>query len=145
MERADTIMPDVNELENELIFLDERRRVVAALLSALREYNGSAATSEHGVTPIKRISEKRGRRPAPIVVATEEVALDLMDKTGLPVTTSDVLSEMQNRNISLPDRNPLNVISARLSNSDKFVGKRGRGYWFADRAWPTDDWQELLG
>ncbi|HEU4960801.1 MAG TPA: hypothetical protein VFT56_10360 [Sphingomonas sp.] len=137
----DHTLPSIDELEAELASLDERRRVTVALLEAARAYEatiGRTIRKQGNITG----REKRGRA-APAMAATENVAAGLMEARGTPVATSEVVEEMRRRGIELPGKNTNNVISARLSNSPKFVGRRGQGYWLADRPWPGDDFDSL--
>lgn len=127
-------LPTAEQLEAEMAALENRRRAAAALLSAMREYE--ATVSGNGIAvPVS--SNKASRRPAPAMEATENVAAELMEKAAGPVPTAEVVAEMQRRGMELPARNAANVISARLSNSDKFDGRRGQGYWFKGRPWPS--------
>lgn len=85
-----------------------------------------------------RIRE-RVRRPAPVMEATENAISNLLEMMEEPLSTGQLLEFLGTENeLNLPEQNPLNVLSARLSNSTKFVGRRGKGWWFADRPWPGD-------
>lgn len=135
-------MPTLAELESEIATLQERLRVTSALAVAMREYDatvGVKAKEASGMIIRRRV------RPAPSMGPTEQVARDLMLATGAPVGSSVVVEEMRRQGIAVPAKNPINVISARLSNNPKFQGRRGVGYWFADRNWPGDTNQDPLG
>ena len=69
---------------------------------------------------------------------TDRVAAELMEKTGRPVHTGAIASRMQTLGHTLPEKNARNIVSARMSNNSRFVGRRGEGWWFADRPWPTE-------
>lgn len=83
-------------------------------------------------------------RPAPIMQATEDLAAEMMEATGRPIKTMELVNEMAHRGLRLPEKNAINVISARLSNSPKFAGKRGRGWWFTDRPWPAEEMFDIV-
>ena len=135
-------LPTQKQLEAEMVALDSRRRATAALLSAMREYEATVSTLNEVAAPVSATG--KGRRAAPAMEATERVAAELMERAGGPITTIQVVAEMQSRGIELPTNKTNNVISARLSNSNKFKGKRGHGYWFANRPWPSDNLNSLL-
>lgn len=96
------------------------------------------ATWKIEVNPRPRVRE-RTRRPAPVMEATENLVTTLFDTMGVPLQTTQIIDLIGIENLNLPEQNPSNVLSARLSNSTKFVGRRGKGWWFADRPWPEDD------
>jgi hypothetical protein len=130
----------VEELQAEIAALDERRRVVKSLLDAMRAYESvsGAGHKVNGAVPQTK------RRRAPTMNETAAVAADLMEEVQGPVPTTQVVEEMRRRGLEVPAKNTNNVISARLSNNPKFQGRRGHGYWFADRPWPGDDFDALL-
>jgi hypothetical protein len=43
---------------------------------------------------------------------------------------------MSRRGLPVPDKNPLNVISARLSSQRSLKGRRDMGWWPIDKPWP---------
>lgn len=69
---------------------------------------------------------------------TENTAAKLMDDLKRPVSTGEIVKEQERQGHDLPE-NASNVVSARMSNSKKFRGRRGEGWWFADRPWPGDE------
>lgn len=119
-------VPTAEELEAEMAALEARRKAAAALLSALRDYEATAAVSVATSVPNGRA--KRDGRPPSLAEMTENIATELMEKTNAPVAISDVVEEMTKRGVPVPENNTNNVISARLSNSPKFKGRRGHGY-----------------
>lgn len=130
-------MPTIADLEREVAELNERLRVTTALLAAMRAYEekvGRRVREAEGV-----VVRERSRRAAGAMSDTERVASELMEQAGGPVQTGEVVKEMENRGLPVPGIKPVNVISARLSNNPRFKGRRGVGYWFADRPWPDED------
>lgn len=91
----------------------------------------------HEINPRLRVRE-RARRPAPITEATEKLALGVLEAMGEPLQTHQIMDLIGPENLNLPNEKPLNVLSARLSNSSKFQGRRGKGWWFADQPWPGE-------
>jgi hypothetical protein len=129
--------PTLEELEQQLAELNEQQRVTAALVEALRAYEQKVVTKNAAPTqPV--IRQRSPSRSSSAMEATERVAILLMDIIGGPVQTSQVVDEMRDQGIELPETNTNNTISARLSNNPKFRAKRGKGYWFADRPWPGE-------
>jgi hypothetical protein len=92
------------------------------------------------VNPRPRIRQ-RTHRAAPVMEATENAVSNLMEMMGEPMQTGQLLEFLGTgrEGMNLPEKNPLNVLSARLSNSSKFQGRRGKGWWFADRPWPGEE------
>lgn len=131
-------MATLQDIEAELVRIDEVRRVTINLAVAMREYDqvvgrkvgadGNGAVREQS-TPSASVRSQSMRD-------TEAAAITLMDARNGPVQVPDVVEEMRRRGIELPERKPTNVISARLSNNPRFKGRRGHGYWYADRPWP---------
>lgn len=79
------------------------------------------------------------RREGSVMQKTIQAARDLLERTGAPITTVQVINVLGDYGLVVPDKNPVNVISARLSNSGEFVGRRGHGWWFRDRPWPGEE------
>lgn len=139
-------MPTLAELESELENLEIKRAATAKLVAALREYEATVGK----VTPIgngsviirQRVRSGRAETPAN---PTETAAMDLLNERQAPISTNDVIDLLRRRGEPIPDSNPTNVISARLSYSKRVKGKRGQGWWFPDRSWPDENvelWQE---
>lgn len=137
--------------------LSEKDQALERLIEAARAYetafggDGAPApvvtkpevTSEQDagqeVNPRPRI-RARSRRPAPVMEATENAVSNIMEMLGEPMQTGQLLEFLgTDSGLNLPEENPLNVLSARLSNSSKFQGRRGKGWWFADRPWPGEE------
>ena len=120
-----------------------RRRLVAVegLISAYRLYDASTAElavisstrSQGASTPATKMP-----RAAPVMEATEAAVAELLDQRGEPVQLNEIITHLFDAGAPLPSVNVSNVVSARLSNSAKFVGRRGVGWWFADRPWPGE-------
>lgn len=128
--------PTLEELELQLNDLTERQQVTAALVAALKAYEQKVGKAPEMVAVPAR--QRLSSRSAPAMEATERVAASLMSVLGGPVQTAQVVDEMRDQGLELPEHNTLNTISARLSNNPKFKGRRGKGYWFADRSWPGE-------
>ena len=135
-------MATIRELEEELASLEKRRAVVAKLLEALREYEClDEPLSAVDKKPLRIASAQRlkiRKRSAPIMEATKRLVSQMLNELERPVQTQEVIDRMIESGMAVPSENPANVISARLSNSPEFVGKRGQGWWFADRDWPSE-------
>jgi hypothetical protein len=133
------VVPSLAELEAELGKLQERLRVTAALVEAMRAYEATVGAKVH---ESRDVSVRQRVRPSGIVVRpmsdTERAAIRVMIRTGGPVPTAAVVQEMLDLGMQVPAANAINIISARLSNNHKFKGRRGVGYWFADKPWPGD-------
>lgn len=132
-------MPTLPELEAEIVTLEEQLRITRGLAEAMRAYEAAIGIkiNESRVVTIRHRAKPSGRS-SPAMSETEQVAADLMTRTGGPVATLEVVNEMYRRGLPVPATKPVNVISARLSNNPRFKGRRGAGYWFADRAWPGE-------
>jgi hypothetical protein len=139
-------MTSIRELKAELEELDKRRSVVVRLLDALLEYENLASSKADKPQdkPILINSARRLRaRKAPVMTATYEVVREMLEEMGRPVQTQEIVRRMAEKGMDIPEDNAANVVSARLSNSDLFDGKRGKGWWFSDRPWPNEE-DELL-
>ncbi|EIZ79242.1 hypothetical protein WSK_2087 [Novosphingobium sp. Rr 2-17] len=137
--------------------LSGRDQALEGLIGAVRAYEAAGAefrgtpleTTPQGDGDTSRIAPNaaiqprvriRARRPAPVMQATEVAVSNLMEMLGEPLQTGQMLEFLGTApDLNLPDENPLNVLSARLSNSSKFQGRRGKGWWFADRPWPGEE------
>lgn len=134
-------MFNLQEMERRLAEIDAERNSLMPLIEAARAYEklrGKIIVEKGGVT-IRQRSRQTGTRPAPVMEATEQVVIDFANEHGIPVTTARVVEIMRDKGLPVPDRNPNNVISARLSNSNRIRGRRGHGWWPADRPWPGDE------
>jgi hypothetical protein len=143
-------MFDLNEMKRELMELDRRRASLVSLISAAEAYQAAVVENvRRGETPRSLVAlvPTTGGRPTAygggsartVLSVTEEVALERIEETGNPVQTRDVIEIMQARRLPLPNKNVVNVVSARLSNSDKLEGRRGLGWWPKGRPWPHEE------
>lgn len=130
-------MPTLQELDTEVALLAEKLQVTKAFADAMRAYEATVGRKIAGSSTGNVTVRHRRRSDGPLS-ATEQVASELMERTGNPVPTAVVIAEMQALGHHLPNKAP-NVISARLSNSARFKARRGFGYWFADRPWPGEE------
>lgn len=142
--------------------LTEKDQVLARLIEAARAYEATFGEVGVAARQPETISEQpqadaeahsdikpeivarprireRTRRPAPVMEATENLVSSLLETMGEPIQTGQMIDLIGVENLNLPEQNPLNVLSARLSNSTKFQGRRGKGWWFANQPWPGDD------
>lgn len=147
------------EMRRKLAAIDAERAPLAALIVAAEGYEASLA----GVFPTAYESDSaddineaverhrrgrranrspdlrvRGPRKGPVTMETVKLALELANVFEMPVSTADVVAEMRVRGMQLPDKNPNNVISARLSNSDELEGHRGLGWWPKNKPLPVE-------
>ena len=138
-----TMLYDSAAMKRRLAAIDEERDPLVKMIQAVEAYEGKVGEVVHDSANVT--IRKRTRptgigtgRPKTVVQITEELAAELMEATGKPVPTRAVLEVMEARGLPLPDKNHINVVSARLSNSGKFVGRRSEGWWFRDRPWPGE-------
>lgn len=133
---------DVEHLRARLAEIDAEREPLVALIKAAEAYEGVVGKTLFQTTNIRvrqRPSQGVGGRSAPIMAATERAVGEVLDLMG-PSSISDLVAALRHKpELNLATENPNNVLSARLSNSKKFVGKRNVGWWFANRPWPGDE------
>lgn len=139
-------MFDLPQMLKERAALQTRLSALNKLIQAASDYQASA-TFPANPNPIsmsstaiaKALGERRvSGRAAPVMEATETAVSEVLEKRGGPVPLSDIITHLFESGVPLPSKNTNNVVSARLSNSKKFEGRRGVGWWFADRPWPDD-------
>lgn len=131
---------DVETLRARLAEIDAEREPLVALITAAEIYEGVVGKTlfQSGSVRIRSRTRSGTGRAAPIMAATEQAVGEILEMLG-PTSTAtlvDVLSPKPELNLAT--ENPSNILSARLSNSKKFVGRRGKGWWFADRPWPGE-------
>lgn len=152
---------DLQRLRERLRLMDEEREPLLALIAATEAYERvvGAVTSDNiwsesdedvalrggneSVPEITGESERVGSTSKQtnkgqtfIVTQTIGIAEELIKKKGAPVPTREIISEMRTRGLPLPEKNPLNVISARLSPVRHLKGRRDMGWWPVDKPWP---------
>ncbi len=134
---------DLNAMQRRLAALEAERAYLFGLIAAAQAYQNAVAQHQPYMTITAhssyQVATPKPKRSAPVMEATEDLAAELMEDAKGPVSTAAIVEAMRERDMPVPAKNPQNVISARLSNSPRFVGRRGRGWWFADRPWPGDD------
>jgi hypothetical protein len=149
---AHELIPTVEALEEEVRDLGRRLSAAQALLEAARVYQQlspvakpttkSVLSNVEAATIVPRPRFRLGLSSASggAMSQTENTAAKLMDSLKRPVSTGEIVKEQESQGHELPE-NASNVISARMSNSKKFVGggRRGTGWWFADQPWPGDE------
>ena len=132
---------DVDNLRARLAEIDAEREPLVALIKAAEDYEGIVGKTlfQRGNVRLRsRPTNASSGRAAPIMVATETAVAEYLGIMG-PMSTANLVDVLASKpELNLPADNPSNVMSARLSNSKKFVGRRGVGWWFADRPWPGD-------
>jgi hypothetical protein len=135
-------IPTVEALEHEVRDLDRRLQAAQALLAAARAYQQVSAPSAPSLPPkaaeLSPAPRKFVLRLKGPMHQTETTASKLMESLNRPVSTGEIVKEQLSQGHPLPE-NASNVVSARMSNSSKFSGRRGEGWWFSDRPWPGDE------
>lgn len=131
---------DLDLMKARLAEIDAEREPLLALIRAAEAYEGVVGKTlfaSGGVVIRHRSRADLGAgRSAPIMAATEAAVAELLDLMG-PLSTSQILDIVGSKpELNIPGKNPINVLSARLSNSEKFESKRGVGWWFKGRDWP---------
>lgn len=132
-------MSQLSELQDRLVQLDAERQPLVRLIEAMQAYEKVVGTTikQSGNVIIKRAPPPV--REAPTMSATEEAVASLLEERG-PLGTGDLVVSLRAvEGVNLPAERATNVLSARLSNSKKFIGRRGFGWWFADRPWPYEN------
>jgi hypothetical protein len=137
---------DLVEMKRRLAAIDAERDPLVQLIAAAEAYEGQVGET---IRESDNLTNRVRRRVRPLGIGTGKppsgrqltvnIATELMEASGKPVQTREVLETMKARGLPLPDKNIINVISARMSNSGKFEGRRGIGWWFVDRPWPGED------
>lgn len=133
-----TVIPSLEDLEREVQDLTSKLSAANALLEAARAY-ASLHDQGEGKTVVHVRKRLRVLRPSSTAMEqTEQAAAALMDMWKRPIQTGEIVRKQADLGHDLPE-NASNVVSARMSNSAKFEGRRGQGWWFADRPWPGED------
>lgn len=132
---------DLERIKARLAEIDAEREPLLALIRAAEAYEnvvGKTLFTSAAVNPRPRTRpDVLGGRSAPIMAATERAVSEILEAMG-PLSTSDLMKLLSDRpDLNLPEKNPVNVLSARLSNSEHFETQRGVGWWFKGRPWPT--------
>lgn len=124
-EFSSALRREIAALEAELANSPTYRRL-KALRQALVEYEGrdspSAPVARHGVTQYAK------RRHTPAREAVFDFVRKLLADRDYPTPTRDIFSAMQDANVEIGGKQPINNLSAMLSNSDEFVSY-GRSGW----------------
>jgi hypothetical protein len=123
-----------------LAAIDEERNPLVKMIEAVEAYEGTVGETVHvtEAITIRRPPKPRNGAARTVMQITEDVTAELIEQTGAPVPTRRVLDTLKERGLPLPNKNHINVISARLSNSDKFEGRRGFGWWPKGKPWPGE-------
>ena len=133
---------DLPEMRKRLAVLDAQRDSLVRLIAAVENYEGSvgspAKAGSDGAIHRNPLSTA-ARAATSVMKITEDLAMELIEAANSPVQTSEVLRTMQQRGLPLPNKNHLNVVSARLSNSERLEGRRGVGWWPKGRPWPGEE------
>jgi hypothetical protein len=135
-------MSKLVELQQRLAQIDAERPTLVRLIEAWQAYEsviGTPSTGADNVIPRQRERSAGVTRPSPTMSATEEAVAALLEERG-PLGTGDLVVSLRSvEGVNLPLERATNVLSARLSNSKKFIGRRGYGWWFSDRPWPYEN------
>lgn len=139
-------MFDLPQMLKERAALQQRLSALNKLIQAAADYQAAQSFPPNPLnmsqSDVAKALEERQRRTspraAPVMQATEDAVTKLLVEKGKPVPLGEIIAFLIQNGVPLPGPNPSNVASARLSNSKKFEGRRGVGWWFADRPWPGD-------
>lgn len=130
------MLTDVEAARERLRILDLEYDVTSKLIVAIETYEQAVA----GGSPSKNIEHParyrgiRGHATAQIA----RIADELIEQTGRPVPTRQIMKEMQKRGIKIPEKNPMKTLARRLSVVPHLRGRRGKGWWPILRSWPSD-------
>lgn len=131
---------DIDRIRARLAVIEAEREPLLALIRAAEAYEkivGRTLFSNPGGGARTASRSEGAGRAAPIMAATETAVAEALEVMG-PMSTSDLTLVLAGRpELNLPQNNPINVLSARLSNSKRFDNQRGVGWWFKDRPWPA--------
>ena len=95
-------MPTLQELDAELALLAEKLQVTKALADAMRAYEAKVGSPTHVSVTLR---PRRNPHSPPNI--TEQVASELMERTGQPVPTATVIAELKARGEPVPARHGL--------------------------------------
>lgn len=70
---------------------------------------------------------------------TEHVATEIIRERGRPVSTRELLVELEKRGIEVGGKDPFSTLSARLSRAPTLVGTRGIGWSLKSEARQKDE------
>ena len=138
---------DIVAAKSRLAEIEAERAPLVALIQAAEAYEqvvGKTLFETSNVVARSKPRPEGSGRAAPTLAATERAVAELLEMMG-PCSTAmlaDILRHKPDLNLNVANVN--NVLSARLSNSKKFVGRRGQGWWFRDRPWPVDHNLQML-
>ena len=137
-------MFDLPQMLKEREALRARLDALEHLIHAASRYQASARFPANpaplpGAPQTLVEASRTSARAAPIMQATEKAVSSLLEQKGKPVQLNVIITHLFDAGVPLPAGNTANVVSARLSNSKKFRGRRGLGWWFADRPWPDEE------
>ncbi len=133
-------MFNLGEMKRRLSEIDAEREQLLPLIAAAEAYEAAVGRVVHETGKMRIRTRPRQRvRIAPVMEATENTVISLVEETGKPVSTAEVAKKMQEEGLPVPERNPNNVISARLSNSTKIKGRRGYGWLPVSVPWPHEE------
>lgn len=131
-------MSVIGSAKKRLAELEEERSHLFGLIQhaeALAVASRGEATP-HSVDPVKGVRKRK--RQAPAMAPTREAARKILDEYGEPIETRNLLSLIRERGVDVGGKDPVATLSARLSNSREFRNKRGVGWWFSDRPYPSE-------
>ena len=138
-------MPTIVELEAQRAYFSDALIATNDLLKAMRNYESKLGSGLLAAAPAPAEAPSPAtatvppaRRAHSAMQITEHMASKMMRETGRPITTGNVVDALRANGMSLHESNASNIVSARLSNSPLFTGRRGEGWWFANESWPGD-------
>ncbi len=132
---------DLEAAKARLAALDAEREPLIALIRAAEAYEGVVGKTlfdSGNVTVRQRSRPQGGGRASPTMSQTAAAVTEMLNMMG-PLPTSELVDLLRHKEeLGLNVDNANNVLSARLSNSDKFESRRPHGWWFKDRPWPGE-------
>jgi len=93
-----------------------------------------------GATPRASTVTYGGGEPRPLSVPSAVIMA--LDEAGAPLSTRNLLEEVEKRGKRVGGQTPVNTLSNTLSQDPRFksvIWNGGRGWWFTDRALPVGD------
>lgn len=122
----------------------EAERQVAYWDNWIREYRrlvGSTNAPKPDVPPPSMVEAegrtvRGGKRAVSIVNETAEVAESVIERLGRPTHIGELHRELAAAGLEIGGKNPNSTLSARLSQSGRFVAVSGKGWWIRGRPLP---------
>ena len=92
------------------------------------------------LVPLDQKPERQGASSASgRITETERVAAEIIKEAGRPVTTRDLLVELERRGVEVGGKHPFSTLSARLTRAPTLTGTRGVGWSLKTEARQTNE------